>query len=67
MTLKQLREEKKMSQAKLASLVGVKQVTISQYENGSRKPDLTKAKKMSDALGISLDDFFRLAVFQKEI
>ncbi|RKI90479.1 XRE family transcriptional regulator [Parablautia intestinalis] len=67
MTLKQLRENKGMSQTELANCVGVKQTTISQYENGSRKPNLSKAKKISDALGISLDDFFCLATFQNEI
>lgn len=58
MTLKQFREEKGISQTQLAEKVGVKQTTISQYEKGSRKPDLARAKKLSDALGISLDDFF---------
>ena len=67
MTLKQFRKEKGISQTKLASMVGLKQTTISQYEKGSRKPDLTKAKKLSDALGISLDDFFCLTTFQNEI
>jgi len=67
MTLKEFREEKGMSQTELASLVGLKQTTISQYEKGSRKPDLARAKKLSDALGISLDDFFCLTAFQNEI
>lgn len=67
MTLKELREEKKLSQTQLADIVGLKQTTISQYENGMRKPNLTVAKKMSEALGISLDDFFRYLTFHNEI
>lgn len=67
MTLKELREGKGMSQTELAAQVGLKQTTISQYEKGSRKPDLAKAKKLSDALGISLDDFSCLITFQNEI
>ena len=67
MTLKQLRESKGISQTQLANLVGLKQTTISQYENGSRKPNLNKAKKIADALNISLDDFFCLTTFQNEI
>lgn len=67
MTLKQFREEKGMSQTELANLVGLKQTTISQYENGSRKPDLEKAKRLSDALDISLDDFFCLTICRTEI
>ena len=67
MTLRQLREKRGLSQTGLADLVGLKQVTISQYENGSRRPDLVKSKRLADALGISLDDFFRLDTFQNEI
>ena len=67
MTLKQLREKRGMSQTELANLVGLKQTTISQYESGSRKPDLAKAKKLSDALEISLDEFACHIVFQNEI
>lgn len=67
MTLKELRVEKDMSQTELADIVGLKQTTISQYENGSRRPNISIAKKLSNALGISLDDFVRLSTFQNEI
>lgn len=67
MTLKELREKKEMSQSELASLVGLKQTTISQYEKGTRRPNLQMAKKLADALGISLDDFVCLSTFQNEI
>lgn len=67
MTLKQAREGKGLSQADLADAVGLKQSTISQYENGSRKPSLVKAKRLSNILGISLDEFFCLSTFQNEI
>lgn len=67
MTLKEFREKRGLSQTELASLVGLKQTTISQYESGSRRPNLSMAKKLSDALGISLDDFVCLSTFQNEI
>lgn len=67
MTLKQFRENKGLSQTELGSLVGLKQTTISQYESGSRKPNLAIAKKLSDALEISLDEFFCSLTFQNEI
>ena len=51
MTLKQAREGKGLSQADLADAVGLKQSTISQYENGSRKPSLVKAKRLSNIPG----------------
>lgn len=45
MTLKEFREQKGLSQTELANRVGLKQTTISQYENGFRRPNLSMAKK----------------------
>ncbi len=67
MTLKEFRKQKGLSQTELANRVGLKQTTISQYENGSRRPNLHMAKKIADALGMSLDDFSCLSTFQNEI
>lgn len=67
MTLKQLRLNKGLSQAELGHQVGLKQTTISQYENGSRKPPLSTAKKLSDVLCVTLDDIFCSLAFQSEI
>lgn len=67
MTLKELREKTGMSQAELSAVVGLNQSTISQYENGSRMPPMTKAKKIADALGVTLDDFFCSLTFHNEI
>jgi len=67
MTLKEFREEKGLSQTELGNRVGLKQSTISQYEKGSRRPNLPMAKKLADALEISLDDFACLSTFQNEI
>ena len=67
MTLKQLRVNKGLSQVELGKQVGLKQTTISQYENGSRKPPLSMAKKLSVALDVTLDDIFCSLTFQNEI
>lgn len=67
MTLKQLRVNKGLSQAELGNRIGIKQTTISQYENGSRKPPLSVAKKLSDVLDVTLDDIFGSLTFQNEI
>lgn len=67
MTLKEIRKRRGLSQTELANLVGLKQTTISQYENGSRKPDLATAVKMASSLDIPLDDFANLSTFQSEI
>lgn len=58
MTLKQIRKKRGLSQSELGSLVGLKQTTIAQYENGSRKPNIVIAKKLANVLDMTLDDFF---------
>lgn len=63
MTLKECREKRGLSQTELAVRVGLKQTTISQYENGSRKPKLSMAKKLASILGITLDEFVSLSTF----
>lgn len=65
MTLKELRKEKGLSQTVLAERTGLKQTTISQYENGSRRPDLNTAKRIADTLEITLDAFFLLINISK--
>ena len=67
MTLKEYREKKGLSQQELAARVGLKQTTISQYESGSRRPNLQIAKKLSVALEMTLDDFACLSTFQNEL
>jgi transcriptional regulator with XRE-family HTH domain len=53
--LKDLREQKGLSQAELANIVGVSQGVISQYERGDRKPTNEIHLKLSKALGVSMD------------
>ena len=67
MTFKELRIKKGLSQQEIADCVGVKQTTISQYENGSRQPNLKVAKNISNVLGVSLDVFVDSLIFQNEI
>lgn len=67
MNLKQLREQAGLSQAELGSMVGLKQTTISQYENRTRQPNLVIAKKIADVLNISLDELVYSITFQNEI
>ncbi|MBQ9200640.1 MAG: helix-turn-helix transcriptional regulator [Lachnospiraceae bacterium] len=65
MGLKQARKRKGLSQMELAKLIGLKQVTISQYESGARTPDLNTSKKLADALEMTLDEFFLLINISK--
>lgn len=59
MNLKQLRERAGLSQAELGNLVGLKQTTISQYENRTRQPNLDLTQKIADVLEVSLDELVR--------
>lgn len=54
--LKDLREQKGLTQAELATTVGVSQGIISQYERGERKPTNEIHSKLSKALGVSMDE-----------
>ena len=50
--LAQLREDKKMSQRRLAEAAGLINSTISRIESGAVKPDPTTIEKIASALGV---------------
>lgn len=50
-----IRKEKKLSQVDVASYVGVSRDAISKYERGDSVPSVDYAKRIADALGVSLD------------
>ena len=52
----ELRKEKKITQEQLAEKIGVKKQNISRYESGRVEPNIRTAKKLADALGVSLED-----------
>lgn len=54
--LKLLRMEEKLSQQKLASLVGVSQQCVSEWENGKIEPTLSFLWKLADIFKISIDE-----------
>lgn len=61
--LKEIRKEKNISQQKLAELLGVSFVAVSQWELGKRSPKSRTVRHVADALGVSvaeLVDFFPL-------
>lgn len=55
MRLKELRNEKGISQAELGRSIGVERSTICQYEKGSRMPDNNTLIKIADYFGVSID------------
>lgn len=50
-----LRDKKGMSQTELADKSGVSRVMIGKYERGEAIPSIDAAKKIADALEVSLD------------
>ena len=59
MKLKELREERALSQRGLAALAGVAKDTIGQIERGKRKAHPTTARKLADALGVEPKELMR--------
>lgn len=53
--LKTLRREKGMTQAEMAKLLGVSQVTFLKYEKGSVEPNQESLKKLADYFHVSTD------------
>lgn len=49
---------RKMSQSELASRVGVHRVTLARWEADKSDIPLSYAKKIADALDVTLDDIF---------
>ena len=59
-SLRQLREAKGLSQEKLAGLAGVTMGTVRNLEGGST-PRLDTARRIAEALGVTVDDCFPVA------
>ena len=53
--IKELRKEKKVSQAELAQALGVHQTAVSQWENGRTMPDTDSLNRLSEYFGVSID------------
>lgn len=54
LTIKELRENRKLTQAELAELIGVSSKTISKWETAKGLPDITLLQPLAQALGISV-------------
>ena len=55
MRLKYLREQKKLSQLKLAMDLNMNQNSISRYETGARQADYATLIKFADYFNVSID------------
>ncbi|QAS52841.1 helix-turn-helix domain-containing protein [Halobacillus litoralis] len=53
--LKELRREKKLTQAELGKIIHVSKVSISGYESGDRSPDTENLRELADFFGVTTD------------
>ena len=58
-TIYTLRHNLTLSQAQLAAKCNVTQQFIQQIENGKRTPSLRTAKRIAQALGVTVDDLIK--------
>lgn len=57
--IKELREEKNLSQDELGRLIGVTKQMISHYEGNINTPRQGKIKKMAEVFGIEESEFYK--------
>lgn len=53
--LKELREEKELTQAELGEKLGISRNTIASWESNRRTPELETAKQLADYFNVSID------------
>ena len=58
LSIKRIREQKKLSQEKLAEMADIHTSYIGQIERGIRYPSLKVLFKIADALSVKLSDLF---------
>ena len=60
-TITEKRKQKGLTQAQLAGLLGIGQVSLSQMENGLIAPKVARLQDIADALSCTVADLFRPA------
>ena len=60
----ELRKEKKLTREKLGKIIGTSGAIIGRYERNERTPSVEIARKMAQALGVSLDFLVGSTEFQ---
>ena len=65
--LRELRQQSSLMQKEIAESLGVSPVTIRQYEQGVREPNIEKILKLAILFDISLDDLLCLEDFKSSL
>ena len=63
--LKELRKQSNLLQKNVADFLGVSVITNSQYEQGTREPNIEKLLKLAAFFNVSLDDLLCFDDFKK--
>lgn len=58
-----LRAEKKLTQTKMAKMLGISVSSYNMYENGQRKIPQNKAIQIAKVLGVRIEDIFLPTAF----
>lgn len=66
LAIRKFRLRKNLTQAQLASLVGVSAAAVTQWEAGDRKPDIVMLKKLATVLDCSADELLTPITFNPE-
>lgn len=60
-----LRKEQKLSQQKFSYAADMERTYLSHIEKGRKNISLTTLEKITEALGVSIQDFFKDEIFSK--
>lgn len=59
MAIKSLRKRNRMTQAALASVLGVRQNTVAQWETGARTPSARRLLQIAKLYGVTVDELLK--------
>lgn len=62
--LRELRQQSPLMQKEIAERLGISTVTLRQYEQGTREPNIEKILKLALLFDVSLDDLLCLNDFR---
>ena len=65
--LRQLRQNSSLMQKEIAESIGISTITLRQYEQGTREPNIEKLMKLAIIFDVSLDDLLCLEDFKDSL
>ena len=65
--LRELRTQSPLKQKEIADYLGISTITIRQYEQGTREPNIEKILKLAVIFNVSLDDLMCLEDFKNSL